>query len=413
MSHTSHKNRQAGFGLVELSIALLILGMLLVSGIALLRVVDDRDRLDDTAITMSTVDSALLGFVAANSRLPCPDTNANGLEGAAAGCIAGVNVGRVPYRTLGLPDPTLDEAHINLRYGVYRNPNAPAPDADVDCIATPDICDADLAVLRHRQYPVLPLDTVSENQNDLDFCFALRNARRASLPFASNTYVNTRHGGVSSNAAYVLASGGVSDANGNNIDNHFDGANENSTTTLSFDSPARLRGTDYDDLVSAMPFDVLETRLSCAAITTSVNSAALVAIVGHWHRVIAESQVDMAELAVANNAALLAAQVIYAAAAIIQGTEAAFLLAGNIGASLCPCTIYDAACIPTSGAAIVSAIAMGVFATVGIIAQSVALSETTANLTDAEALLVLGQAFETKTLNDALSADAEGGQRVQ
>ncbi|MGA8262112.1 MAG: type II secretion system protein [Arenicellales bacterium] len=307
--------RQRGVTLIELAVILVIVGLMLVVAIAVMPRLTERSRLNTTKdVTIYDVRQALISFAATNGRLPCPDTNGNGLEGGASGCTTNDVVGRVPYRALGFSDPVLDTAHLPLRYAVYRNQNGGGAG------------DADLAVLPNRFIPVLPgqppvqLDpfptsdqlcsgtdpntfpnypdtnpdlsqgltsdlSMPDNQNDLDFCLALRNAKAAA---ASTGYVYTLdlNGRTPSfNDAFVLASGGVEDADGSGGDIAFDGLNDLSNGGgIGYESPARRRNSSpvvskaYDDIVYAMPFDLLEAKLACGAITVGVSSAANISI---------------------------------------------------------------------------------------------------------------------------------------
>ncbi|MGA8262111.1 MAG: prepilin-type N-terminal cleavage/methylation domain-containing protein [Arenicellales bacterium] len=131
----------SGFTLIELAIALVVLGLLAMLAVDLLPKLTDRIRLDQTKVDETKVDKAVVGFALAHNRLPCPDTNNNGQEGGASGtCAAGDVVGTLPYRSMGLPGPALDEARLPLRYGVYRD------SAD----------GADLAALTELFEPALP-----------------------------------------------------------------------------------------------------------------------------------------------------------------------------------------------------------------------------------------------------------------
>ena len=120
---------QRGFSLVELSIALLVMGLLAwaVSGAydnsSALR---DRDRAIQSAESLR---EALRAFALRNGRLPCPDSSGTGWEGDATGtCAATTEAGWLPYRSLGLDLPP-DALHA--AYGVYRNQAAIGGDADL------------------------------------------------------------------------------------------------------------------------------------------------------------------------------------------------------------------------------------------------------------------------------------------
>ena len=366
--------RANGVTLIELSVILVIVGLMIVIAVAVVPVLTERLRLDTTRdVTIDTVRQALVSFAASNARLPCADTSVprNGLEGSGAGACAAAPadvVGGVPYRVLGLPDPTLDESHLPLRYAVYRNLNGGGS------------ADADLAALTNRFIPVLPGDPATadfpvlagpppalesegppnlvseglnltrkmpDNQNDLDFCLALRNARAAT---ASTSFVHTLDlGGAAPpfNAAFVLASGGVEDADGDAADLAFDGANESAPSSVDFESPARRRSTGtlvtspapYDDLVFAMPFGVLESKLSCAAITIGVNAMANVANAEAHVVVQTEDTLWLAErLTVMDDLSILLAGFSLAVAIFQEITIIADGIAAGLSAA-CPPTI--------------------------------------------------------------------------
>lgn len=133
------------FTLIELAVVFVVLGLIAVLIMKLLPALTDRMRLDETESELQQqVDEAVVGFALANNRLPCPDTSKDGFEGGSGGCEPSDEVGRLPFRDMGLPEPALDEARRPIRYGVYRNAGAKA----------------DLAVLEENLFePALP-DTI-------------------------------------------------------------------------------------------------------------------------------------------------------------------------------------------------------------------------------------------------------------
>lgn len=109
-----------GFTLIELAVVIvivaLVLGALLVplaTQIQTRQVKETRDRLAD-------IKEALLGFAVTQGRLPCPDTDRDGVENACtgAGSITDVVEGFLPWQDLGVP-PTDTWDHI-FRYAVTR-----------------------------------------------------------------------------------------------------------------------------------------------------------------------------------------------------------------------------------------------------------------------------------------------------
>jgi prepilin-type N-terminal cleavage/methylation domain-containing protein len=124
------RTRKSGFTLVELSIVLVILGIVLAGGLVVGTSVVDRQAIISTNSQMDEVTTALKAYYAINNRLPCvaPLTTAVGAAGfgteitpGAATCstnttvpagtyrVAGtgarqVRIGAVPVRTLGMRD---------------------------------------------------------------------------------------------------------------------------------------------------------------------------------------------------------------------------------------------------------------------------------------------------------------------
>ena len=64
----------AGFTLVELAVALAIIGLLLGMLIVPLSTQVDQQRIGDTQRQLDLIREAVIGFAVANGRLPCPAT---------------------------------------------------------------------------------------------------------------------------------------------------------------------------------------------------------------------------------------------------------------------------------------------------------------------------------------------------
>jgi prepilin-type N-terminal cleavage/methylation domain-containing protein len=105
-------NTQRGFTLLEMAIVLVIVGLLLGGLFGSLGAMQARQRTDQTARQLAEIREALIGYAAANGRLPCPAAPATpnttvgaGLARApnAGGCVGGV-AGVLPWATLGLPE---------------------------------------------------------------------------------------------------------------------------------------------------------------------------------------------------------------------------------------------------------------------------------------------------------------------
>lgn len=131
-----------GFTLVELAIVMVIVALLLGGIMSTLSTQRDIANTRETQKRLSEIHDALLGFAAANGRLPCPDTDTDptaagyGLEEASCSTSL-TEEGYLPWKTLGVSatdawgsqrtnaaDPRIGD----WRYRVDRNfsPTAPA-----------------------------------------------------------------------------------------------------------------------------------------------------------------------------------------------------------------------------------------------------------------------------------------------
>ena len=301
------KNRMLGFTLVELSLVLLTLGLIL-PGAVIFWQLSERQR-----VTVVQADAqqqsrdALVGFLHANYRLPCPAADALGVED----CAANRQVGFVPWRTMGLPRPEAG----GMRYGVYRAPSAEG------AAAAP--LDQDLAVAKDRMTPLRvrtpspipqnsptspnpnapPIPTASaellgitQSGNDaaplnpacdasavppcplgvqkavnlLDVCLALNTASDAVI--APSGRLATQAGATRRTAAFVIAAPGMLDADGNG--QAFDGANATvSNANPTFEAPGQAVNDTYDDIVLAASHTELFSELQCGAALSAVSHA--------------------------------------------------------------------------------------------------------------------------------------------
>lgn len=99
------KHAERGFTLIEVAISMVILGLVMTGLVVSLTQQLQQRRLLDTRTTLAQANDALLAFVTANGRLPCPANNAsNGVEsvGLPGACTAAA--GYLPAVTLGLPN---------------------------------------------------------------------------------------------------------------------------------------------------------------------------------------------------------------------------------------------------------------------------------------------------------------------
>lgn len=103
-------SRGRGFTLVELAVALAVIGLLLGMLIVPLNAQVDQQRIADTQKQLNLIHEAILGFAVTNGRLPCPATPGTASTAAGAGlenkpgAACGLTEGVVPWAALALPE---------------------------------------------------------------------------------------------------------------------------------------------------------------------------------------------------------------------------------------------------------------------------------------------------------------------
>lgn len=111
------KPASTGFTLIEMAIALLILGLLLGGGLSVMAGQAEMQRARDTQRLLDEAREALIGFAVANGRLPRPATSAvDGAENPAACGTEAACTGFIPWATLGIAK--LDGFGKIIRYSV-------------------------------------------------------------------------------------------------------------------------------------------------------------------------------------------------------------------------------------------------------------------------------------------------------
>lgn len=382
------KRLNQGYTLIEMAFGLVVLGVVVVVLWRFGFTATQRIEQMQAPQTLLVADQALTGFLAANHRLPCPDTDNNGLENC-----GGAATGRLPLVTLGLARADL----LNVRYGVFRSITN----------------NADLAVASDRFYPYLtripitagvppvaftePLGAV----NGIDFCHALRLA--GALPggvTSLSTALNIRAADAAliKNVAYALSLPGVGS----------DPAVNMNAVANSFASPAQPVSVAYRDTVLAVDFGQLFDRMSCGAVLAAAGhahpNAASASAIMYGAMLDYKVQLDL-ELEIAEVGVLSAgAGVASAAAGLLSGASEVLT-----GSSLTLSTL--GAMAPSIGLA-----AAGIaLSTAGIVSAGFALDSAMTSRDNAKALVAefpptvsAGSALATTVRANAVAADAAG-----
>ncbi|MDX2463422.1 MAG: prepilin-type N-terminal cleavage/methylation domain-containing protein [Porticoccus sp.] len=94
-----HKNQQ-GFSLLEMAVVLVVLGLILGGMLIPLSTQIEKQDRDETKKTLQNIQDALIGYTMTNGRLPCPDTDGDGIIDMAGTCTNAQ--GTIPWVDLGV-----------------------------------------------------------------------------------------------------------------------------------------------------------------------------------------------------------------------------------------------------------------------------------------------------------------------
>lgn len=396
------RGRQSGFSLVEMGVALAILG-LLVSAAVGYWAFHTRHTVAQAARDASLdARSALMAFVQAQHRMPCPDTDGDGLEGGAGGaCPPGTQVGGFPWKTAGVFSPAVR----GMRYGVYRAANASDPRQDVDLTANTDR----FPPLVAQGSPLAADEILLGRSNLLDICRSLDLASRPGHAVEATRLSVWRSGVASSrrHVAYALAGGGLLDADGDG--QRLDGANATATAANpAFELPTRSSSEVYDDTVMAGTFEDLMGELGCPQGLSAI---------GHTHANAALSAAMMRQGI--NDYRTQLRLLADAAGASVAAATAKTLMAGA-GLSKAIATMLDqTAVVLTSQGTLSAILAAGTIAIVantaatvtaaGVLATAIAFKvEADGRYNRVAPLVTLGNSLDTSVGANFRQADQDG-----
>ena len=231
--------RYQGFSMIEMAVALVVIGLLVSASGAYLGVFGSGDKFGANARLVSLSES-VIAFAGARNRLPCPDTAGAGYE-AGTPCPANVQVGWFPYLSMGLSQPPALERAI---YGVYRNPAVAA----------------DLAVVTGPGFPAtVPVSLLTK-------------LNAAAAQGASNNFVYLTGDGTAANGAENCVGNNTGNAafvilvpgeDRNRDGQRVDGINSTPPAAgLCFSAPTRAWDTNFDDRTLAVSSYAVLARLN-------------------------------------------------------------------------------------------------------------------------------------------------------
>ncbi|MBF0306315.1 MAG: type II secretion system protein [Alphaproteobacteria bacterium] len=125
--------RQAGFSLIEMSIVLVILGLIVGSGVGIGSSYYSRSKVAEARVMMDRAERALRDYAAAYRALPCPNTDGTGIADGTTTCTGNQVNGVLPWATLGLRrEEATDPWKHYLTYRVFDGANGLTTPGNLD-----------------------------------------------------------------------------------------------------------------------------------------------------------------------------------------------------------------------------------------------------------------------------------------
>ena len=367
---------QRGLGMLEIMLISFVLAGVLVASMLALRAKSPSLAAQSQLQLLAEADKALLSFAVARNRLPCSDTDHDGLED----CSTGNQKGWLPYRTLAIEGVSSSPGPGQLRYLVQRSAADLATAADV---WQPIQSVASGAYSSTRKF-------TPANTGTPDLCLKLGNAAALSLQAVDAQVASTPPRAV----AYALAHPGSKDEDGDA--NLFDAENTAMNTNVMAASEREHRSAVYDDLVVEKRYGDLAQQLGCAQLNTSINMVSLSAEAVEQVQAQAVSNRDSSAVITAINgvmSVIATVKTVLAATALATSVGYASTAAGLLSGAIATCVVVvGCAEIPHAVASVAAA------------AVSVAASSTA--LIASAATAVLQVTATGLTLSAAIAAGA-------
>ncbi len=249
---------QAGIGLVQVMLILLLVGSALGAGALLLQAKRAPQQTLTQEQTLRWVDESVAAFAAANARLPCPAATMDGPED----CSSNRAKGWVPTQSLIEGSGTGPRVGP-VAYMAYRG----AASESLDLVATSNAYQPTTLEGGIREIAVKDSDDGRPFAaiNGLDLC---RQLELADIAGADTYRANVQFpGGHKRNVAYAIQAAGPT--SGVDVVGAFVAGN-----SLTMDAPSRDSDAGYDARVRARTFNGLGQALGCRMLESQVASTA-------------------------------------------------------------------------------------------------------------------------------------------
>jgi hypothetical protein len=323
-----------GLGILEIMLLIAVISSLLIGGFLQWRVRSFETSSRQEQAQLAQADAALLAFATIAHRLPCPDTDRDGLED----CSAGAQKGWLPVGTLRLAGADPGVNNTQLRYLVQRGTTA------IDLTSGAD----DWRPLSYDSGAIARLDTgyAGTAINTLsDLCTRVNSGGSTAWAAGMAATVATSPRLI----AFALAHPGNEDGDGDG--DLFDGVNAVGNPTQLEPSDRRFSLGLYDDVVLERSMASLQRAFGCDMLNNSIDATSLAY----------DAVVDVDEMRQGNIADAIKAVAWAAASALLSGLSAVNTGlgiasdAGNAG-------VDAAICAASLGLAVNACAALGVHA---------------------------------------------------
>jgi hypothetical protein len=368
--------RQRGFSLIALASILALLSALIVAlGYKTSDYFNQSQALDAEAL-MRVADHQLRQYVLVNGRLPCPDTDGDGLSnGGTANDCNGTQKGNLPYKTLGLTDRHYRFGEVPILYGVYNTNLTSFTSSAHTFFPSYENESGDLTRL-----------TLPAAPSTFDFCASLGLLQAQGLPAASSAGLAVTDGTNTYNAVYALALPGLADRDAaaagwpgtTGISPQYDGLNAVSATR--FELPQRPVTAQYDDRTLFRSAQSLHDLYRCESMLNAIDILSTAVTTEKQTRDFAAamaSQVKMGLIMNAMSSLQATVAVINAGRAVAAGGEVIGVSSSLLATAAATCPLppwITCALIPIFSAALASGISGSGLAAASLVTASAALA---------------------------------------